>query len=98
MPDEAPGTLGTPLTIETLSKHYKAALDSFQDCARAELAMIDVDAKRKADRENLSEEEQLKFADDEKRELLKSLRSYLIEGIPVIGDTARWDRVRYRPN
>jgi hypothetical protein len=89
MADEISETLETTEPVEVLFKRFIAALDSFKDVVRAELTLIDIDAK-----ENIPAEERQEFADEEKRVLLKLLRSELLVVMGLAGDSERWARTR----
>jgi hypothetical protein len=93
MADETSGTPGTQETtepVEVFFKRFIAALDSFKDVVRAELTLIDVDANNK----DLTAEERQEFADEEKRVLLKLLRSELLVVMGLAGDSERWNRTK----
>jgi len=91
MADETPGTQEATEPVEVSFMRFIAALDSFKDVVRAELTLIDVDANEKG---NLTAEERQEFADDEKRALLKLLRSELLVVMGLAGDSERWNRTR----
>jgi hypothetical protein len=73
---------------------YTKVLDSFLNIVRSELALIDLDAKLKKDKENLSETDQLNFANSEKEALFKLLRKDIEKMIGKLAESRHsgWKR------